>query len=77
MANSMAQMIEDAMNSQWQLAYQATSFRSGQARSRGAVRAIARGVLGYLHQNLDLLETTVEHDTESGHKHNLAFDLAE
>ena len=45
--------------------------------ARAALAAIARGVLGYLHQNLNLLETTVEHDTESGHKHNLDFDLAE
>jgi hypothetical protein len=78
MANSMAQMIEDAMNSEWQLAYPGDKLPDqGKLDREVLFAAIARGVLGYLHQNLELLETTVEHDTESGHKHNLAFDLAE
>jgi hypothetical protein len=79
MANSMAQMIEDAMNSEWSRAYPGGSLSDQGKRDREVLfAAIAQGVLGYLQQNLASLETDVVHETDiSGHKHHLNFDLAE
>ena len=76
MANSMAQMIEDAMEREWSRAYPGASL-SDQGKGDRAVlsAAIAQGVLGYLHENLTSLETDVVSDTSKGHKHHLTFKL--
>jgi hypothetical protein len=78
MADSMAQMISDFMESEWQAAYPGDTLANQGKRDREVLfAAIAKGVLGYLHQNLESLETTVVHDQDGGHKHHLVFDLDE
>lgn len=80
-AGDMAQMIEEAVKREWSRAYPGNSL-SDQGKGDRAVlfAAIAQGVLGYLQQNLKLLETTeVESEkTKEKHKHNLlTFDLSD
>ncbi len=78
MTNSMAQKIADYMESEWLVAYPGDKLPSQGRLDRNVLfAAIAKGVLGYLHQNLDSLETTIVKDTASGHKHQLSFDLDE
>jgi hypothetical protein len=78
MANSMAQMISDFMESEWQVAHPGDKLPSqGKLDRQVLFVAVAKGVLGYLHDNLNSLETTVVQDTTGGHKHHLTFDLNE
>jgi hypothetical protein len=76
MANSMADRIDQAMQAEWPAAFSGQSLPDQGKRDRQVLFvAIAKGVLGYLHDNLAALETTVVHDTPDGHKHHLDFDL--
>jgi hypothetical protein len=78
MTDSMAQMISDFMETEWQAAYPGDTLPNLGKRDREILFvAIAKGVLGYLHQNLESLETTVMHDTDHGHEHHLLFDLSD
>jgi hypothetical protein len=77
MANSMADSIDKAMQSEWSVAFPHQTLPDQGKRDRQVMFvAIAKGVLGYLHDNLAALETTVvKDDPPVGHKHHLTFDL--
>ena len=76
MANSMADRIDKAMQSEWPAAYQGKELPQQGKRDRQVMFvAIAKGVLGYLHDNLAALETNVVKDDPDGHKHHVTFDL--
>jgi hypothetical protein len=76
MANSMADRIDQAMQAAWQTAFGQPLPDQGKRDRQVLFVAIANGVLGYLHDNLAALETTVVKDTIDGHKHHLDFDLS-
>jgi hypothetical protein len=77
MANSMADCIDKAMQAEWPAAFPGQSLPDQGKRDRQVLFvAIAKGVLGYLHDNLAALETNVvKDDPNLGHKHHLDFDL--
>jgi hypothetical protein len=76
MANSMADRIDKAMQAEWPAAFPGQTLPDQGKRDRQVMFvAIAKGVLGYLHDNLAALETDVVKDTTAGHEHHLTFDL--
>jgi hypothetical protein len=75
MANSMADMIDKAMESEWPAAFGQPLSVQGKRDRQVLFLAIAKGVLGYLYDNLTSVETDVVKDTPTGHKHHLSFDL--
>jgi hypothetical protein len=78
MANSMADRIDKAMQAEWPAAFSGQTLPDQGKRDRQVMFvAIAKGVLGYLHDNLAALETDVVKDNPAtGHKHHLTFDLS-
>jgi hypothetical protein len=76
MAASMAQRIADYMESEWQTAHDGDKLPSQGKLDRDVLFvAVANGVLHYLYEHLDSLQTTVVKDTADGHHHQLTFDL--
>jgi hypothetical protein len=76
MADSMAEAIDNAMQGAWSAAFSGQSLPDQGKRDRQVLFvAIAKGVLGYLHDNLAALETNVVQDQPGGHEHHLNFDL--
>jgi hypothetical protein len=76
MADSMAERISKAMQAEWQAAFGQPLPDPDNRDRRVLFVAIAKGVLGYLHDNLAALETNVVQDAPGGHKHRLDFDLS-
>lgn len=74
MGDSMAEMIENAMQDEWGLAYPGQSLPGVLDRQVMFV-AIAKGVLRYLHRHQRSIGTTKDDGDE--HAHHLNFDLEE
>jgi hypothetical protein len=77
MAGSMAEMIDQAMEAEYPLAFDGKTLSDQGKRDRQVLFvAVAKGVLGYLQANLASLQTNVvKDDPVKGHSHQLQFDL--
>jgi len=76
--DSMTALIEQAMQDEWTAVYGKPLPDNGKQDRLVMFAAIAKGVLGYLHQNQDSIGTSaVVSDDIDPHSHTLQFDLAE
>lgn len=75
-SNSMAEAIETAMKQEWHAVKgEWLPAPLGEEDRRILFVAVARGVLGYLKAHQADILTNTEHDTTSGHHHQLSFDF--
>jgi hypothetical protein len=78
LADSMAEMIEAAMQEEWALANGGSTLPAAGRKDRLVMfAAVAKGVLRYLHKHQLFIDTTVVSDQPGGHLHQLSFDLVE
>ena len=74
--DSLAGAIDAAMQEEWQAAKgEALPGGPGEQDRHILFAAIAKGVLRYLHDHRGDLQTTKVHDTSSGHRHVMDFDI--